>query len=146
MSTDNANSVYIELLKASEKYCDEHYLTVAEDLITLPDKLETNSIDECSCDGINDEDLETLVEYMKEAAYYEAVYDEKTNEIVHHAFAYCFDCNPTAFLIKVYDQERKSVSACLTDDEFNDYFKNVTVERLKKFKYLQSNQEETEND
>lgn len=147
MSTDNANSVYIELLKASEKYCEKEDLTVFEDFVTLFDICATNYVDDYTCDGINDRDLELMIRTLKKSAYYEVMLDEETGEIVHYAFTYCFDESRVTgvLILKIYDQARKGVVYPLSDDEFNDYFKNVTVERLKNFKYLQNNQEETEN-
>ena len=35
MSTDNANSVYVDLLKKSEKYCEQNNLTTASDLLAV---------------------------------------------------------------------------------------------------------------
>ena len=136
MSTDNANSVYVDLLKKSEKYCEQNNLTTASDLLAVVNDTVRKITDEMF--------RESLLSLMKDAAYYSTYHDKASDEILHYAICYNANHTDPCLVTSFLEQNDFVVSYYMNTDDFNESFENTPPEKLKNFKCLeQNNQEES---
>lgn len=131
MSTDNANSVYVDLLKKSEKYCEQNNLTTASDLLAVVNDTVQDITDEAF--------REFLLSMMKDAAYYSTCYDEDSDDTLHYVACYNANHEYPFLIISLFEQGSFVVSYYIDTDHLNGYFKNTPPEKLKNFKCLEQN-------
>ena len=141
--TEKPTSTLVNLLKASEEYCERNELTTNDKIR----KFILGNIDVIIDDDkeINDEKRATLLSLMKNSAYYESKQNVKTGEIVHHALTYDArrDNSPITHVI-LGENTRRGDMQPMSVRNLNLFLGNASVTQIKNFKCLQNNQEKKE--
>lgn len=121
-------TVFIELLKSSEKYCEEHDLSTHEDFYKISKKYDETK-------QFLNEDRDHAIEVMKNAAFYECSYDEENHDIRHRAFVYlerAIDYEVCS--LSLLEHKNKFEEKHYNVFEFSNLMSSATTEQMKCFK------------
>lgn len=141
MSDNKSNSLYLDLLKESEKFCAENRLTTHSDLICVPDN-DDEEENNCAHFALGDDlDFRIAMLPMIKAPYFEKiVINEDTEEAEYYAFCYCDyeDAVSPVYVSKVHVKPRENFAEqtvkFISIDNFNKFFENASLEKIKNFK------------
>lgn len=129
MFRDEDESIFIELLKASEDYCKRHNLSTADDVASIFGHF-LEDYEYCI-----PEDKEKVISIMKNAALYCQIYDEQADEMEHWAFGYDEEEEePHVWYASLFDKRRIMVTNYVPADEFFYIIRCEGVEQMKNFK------------
>lgn len=151
MSKTQSNTKFLELLKKSEEFCEQHHLTDYDDLVLYSEdqkrnhEVFTHSDDEDDEYSYSYKQFETNLCFMIESAYFEEqVINKETHEVIYYSFCYHENddrpsCIYRSILHDKSDEEYAELTCeYITLEEFNKFFENATDEKLQNFKCLKA--------
>lgn len=131
MIKEETTPIYVDLLKESEKYCEQNNLTTASDLLAVVHG---------PVQKITDETFrETLLSMMKGAAYYSTQHDKASDETMHYVLCYNANHADSCLVMSMCEQGEFVISYYISAHQFNEFFANVPSKKIKNFKCLEKN-------
>lgn len=141
MPDNKSPTLYMDLLRQSEDFCEIYDLVTSEDLILSAGDSYKRRVRRKLKD---DWDTNITLLNIKDAPYFEEVIlDEKTKETIYYAISYPYlvEMEFPVYFVKMHHKPQEAIADLTAEfisiEKLNKFFKNPSLEKLEHFKCQQ---------